>query len=68
MWHRWEEAGIALGALLVLVNLYAILTPWLSGPLFHPVWVIVGIITIYTCGMLLGGADRDAVIAREPHN
>lgn len=48
-----------LGALIVLVNLFAILTPYLSGPLFHPAWVVIGIMVVYVCGMMMGGADRD---------
>ena len=58
-YHHWEEAGICLGALVVLVNLFAILTPYLSGPLFHPVWILIGIMTVFICGMLIGGADTD---------
>jgi hypothetical protein len=58
-WHTWEKAGIALGALLIVVNLFAILTPYLSGPFFHPTWVLLGVVAIYICAMLLGGADRD---------
>lgn len=48
-----------LGALMVLINLFAILTPYLSGPLFHPVWVVIGIMVVYICGMMVGGADGD---------
>ncbi len=50
-----------LGALIVFINLFAILTPYLSGPLFHPVWVVIGIMVVYVCGMMVGGADRDQV-------
>lgn len=58
-WHRLEEVGIGVGILLVALSVLALATPLLSGPIFHPAVILFGVLLVYVCGMMLGGADRD---------
>lgn len=58
--RHWEEAGIAFGVLLVAINWFATATPWLTGPLFHPVLILLGAVLCFACAALLAGAASDA--------
>jgi uncharacterized RDD family membrane protein YckC len=58
--RHWEEAGVVIGLLLVLLNWIALVSPVLSGPAFHPVWIVLGFLLVYGCALALGGTGRDS--------
>lgn len=57
--RHWEDAGIVVGVVLLLVNVVAVLTDWLAGPLFHPAWIIFGFVLAYAGAAMRAGALSD---------
>lgn len=56
---RIEEVGFVWGFLMIGVNAYAAMTPYLSGPFFHPVWILFGVLLAFISGMFLMGGRGD---------
>lgn len=58
---RLEEVGFVWGLLMIAVNAYAVMTPYLAGPLFHPVWILFGVLLAFISGMFPMGGRGDQV-------
>ncbi|HLE47566.1 MAG TPA: hypothetical protein VI818_04645 [Candidatus Thermoplasmatota archaeon] len=57
--RRWEFACLCAGAAWLALSAFAVFTPYLSGPLFGAVGILLGAFTVYFSGLFLWGASRD---------
>ena len=57
--RNWEIAGLCVGAVWLCLSAFAVFTPYLSGPVFVPLGILLGAFTVYFFGLFLWGAGRD---------
>lgn len=57
--QKWEITALCVGAVWLCLSAFAVLTPYLSGPVFVPLGILLGAFTVYFSGLFLWGAGRD---------